>query len=205
MKRLWFAALLAAVASVVAVPESAPASTNATVAEMVSPVGPSGYLQPGYHVVKRLGLAACAPNSAETGNAYRCQVKFGYDPCWVMANKAYVACLSAPYDKAVTRLHVGRYQNKGGLGQPVALPWGLQLVNGVRTTFLPHFGKVGKYPIHYSYDEFKTVLVGPIDKSNPVWRIRKAKDTGQFHFKVVGWVYIQKAWIGEPTKLGSVK
>ena len=109
-----------------------------------------------------------------------------------------------PYSRKVTRLHVTRgFHNKGGLGEAKKLPWGLLLSNGVKTTVIPgNFGDVQGMKINYSYNQFKTVLYGPPDKSQPLWRIRKARDTGSFHFKPEGWVTIDKAWFGAPTRLG---
>lgn len=180
-----------------------PAASGQTVVEQVSPVGPNGYLQAGYHVVNRLGGATCKTHSPVTGNAYTCHVRFGFDPCWVTANHDFAMCMSSPYDKAVTRLRVARYLNKGGLGAPAGLPWGLLLANGSRTTLIPgKFGTVSGYNIHYSYNEFRTVLVGPIDKHAAIWRIRKARNVGRFRFKLDGWANITKAWFGAPSTLG---
>jgi hypothetical protein len=64
------------------------------------------------------------------------------------------------------------------------------------------FGDVQGKKINYSYNNFKTVLYGQPDKSEPLWRIRKARDDGRFHFKPAGWVTINKAWFGAPTNLG---
>jgi hypothetical protein len=176
--------------------------TTATAVVQTSPVGPSGHLLPGYRVARHYSGATCKSHSPETGNAYSCHVRFGYDPCWLTAKRAYVVCLSQPYDRKVTRLHVARYVNAGGLGKPKAMPWGMQLANGVNTTLIPgDFGMVSGKQIYYSYDAFKRVLVGPIDKSGPVWRIQVAKTTGKFQFKVFGWIDIKKVWFGEPTRL----
>lgn len=175
---------------------------GATVIEQVTPVGPGGFLAPGYKVTHTLGGATCKSHSPVTGNAYSCHVRFGYDPCWVTNNKPYVVCLTSPYYRRVTKLRVAVFVNRDGLGSPAAYPWGLQLSNGTRTTLIPgNFGTVGKYQIHYSYNEFRTVLVGPIDKSGPVWRIRQAKNTGRFRFKVTGWATITKAWFGAATTI----
>ncbi|HVW80827.1 MAG TPA: hypothetical protein VHB69_07820 [Mycobacteriales bacterium] len=175
---------------------------RATVVEEVSPIGPGGYLATGYRVAHRLSGATCRPRSSVTGNAYSCHVRFGYDPCWVSANKPDVLCLAAPYDKTVTQLRVARFVRSGGLGKPAGLPWGLLLANGERTTLIPGtFGVVHGQKIHYSYNDFRTVLVGPIDKSGPVWRIRVARNTGRFRFKITGWASIRKAWVGAPSRL----
>ncbi|HWA65268.1 MAG TPA: hypothetical protein VG899_02730 [Mycobacteriales bacterium] len=179
-------------------------ASRATVIEQVSPVGAGGYVASGYHVVRTLGGATCRSHSPTTGNAYSCHVRFGYDPCWVTATHPYVVCLSAPYDKSLTRLRVARWVNAGGLGKPAGLPWGLLLANGHRTTLIPgNFGTVNGQNIHYSYDDFRTVLVGPIDKSGEAWRIRVAKNDGRFRFKLTGWATITKAWVGAPTTLAG--
>jgi hypothetical protein len=198
--------LVAACSLLVALPAglatAAPAAAGPTVVVQVSPVGPSGYLQPGYRVVHTYGGATCKSRSFETGNAYSCHVRVGYDPCWVTATRSNVVCLSSPYSHSVTRLRVARYVNAGGLGAAAGLPWGLLLANGARSTLIPgNFGTVGSYQIHYSYNEFKTVLVGPIDKTGAVWRIRKARNVGRFHFKLDGWADIKKTWVGEASTL----
>ncbi|HEX3897949.1 MAG TPA: hypothetical protein VHW74_02165 [Mycobacteriales bacterium] len=180
----------------------ASAAPGGTVVANVSPVGANGYLAAGYQVSHTLAGATCRSHSPTTGNAYSCHVRFGYDPCWATANRPYVVCLSAPYSKSVTKLRVARFVNAGGLGQPAGLPWGLLLANGHRTTLIPgNFGTVSGQNIHYSYDDFRTVLVGPIDKSGAVWRIREAKNDGRFRFKLSGWANIEKAWVGDPTTL----
>ena len=181
-----------------------PAGTvTATVVEHTSPVGPSGHLLPGYQVNHNYRGATCKSHSDEVGDAYACHLKFGYDPCWVTAKHSYVVCLSEPYAHKVARLHVVRFVNKGGLGKPKPLPWGLLLANGKRTTLLPgSFGTAGGEQIHYTLDSrYQTVLAGPIDKSGPVWRIRLAKNNGRFQFKLAGWIDIDKAWIAEPSRL----
>jgi hypothetical protein len=186
-----------------AVPDRSAAALT-TVVEEVSPVGPSGYLAPGFRVTHTYGGATCRSHSLVTGNAYSCHVRFGYDPCWATANRPYVVCLSSPYYKSVTKLRVARFVNSGGLGQPAGLPWGLLLASGKRTTLIPGtFGVVSGQNIHYSYNDFRTVLVGPIDKSGAVWRIREAKNVGRFRFKLGGWANIKKAWVGAPSTLDN--
>jgi hypothetical protein len=203
VRRLWLV-VLAAIAVAVAVPASAPASPTETQVVVTAPVDDAGHLQPGYRVIKHFTGAKCTPHSVVTGNAYKCVAHFTYDPCWLSGNRAYVECLPSPYSRKVTRLHVTRgYHNKGGLGTAKKLPWGLLLTNGVKTTLIPgDFGDVHGQKIHYSYNNFKIVLVGNIDKSGALWRIRKARDVGGFHYKVVGWVTIDRAWYGAPTRLG---
>jgi hypothetical protein len=204
VKRLWFVAVAAVVCGF-GLPASAPAAAPAeTKVVMTSPVDATGHLLPGYKVVKRLPGAKCTPRSTVTGNAYKCVSHFTYDPCWLSGKHAYVVCLASPYEHRVTRLHVTRgYHNKGGLRHSKPLPWGLRLDNGVKTTVIPgDFGEVNGKRINYSYNNFKTVLYGPPDKSEPVWRIRRARDNGRFHFKPDGWVTISKAWFGEATRLG---
>jgi len=197
-------AVLAGLAGAIVAPTPAPAATAETRVMMTAPVDADGHLQPGYKVVKRLPGAKCTPHSTITGDAYKCVSHFTYDPCWVSGNHAFVDCLASPYSRRVTRLHVTRgYHNRGGLGHPKRLPWGLLLANGVKTTVIPgDFGQVQGQKINYSYDNFTTVLYGPPDKSQPLWRVRKARDDGRFHFKPAGWVTISKAWIGAPTRLG---
>jgi hypothetical protein len=191
-----------AIATLVTPTLSVAAPSGATVVVQTSPVGPSGHLLPGYRVARHLSGATCKSHSPETGNAYSCHVQFGYDPCWLTAKRAYVVCLSQPYDRKVVRLHVARYVNAGGLGGAKAFPWGLRLANGVNTTLIPgDFGMVSGQQIRYSFDAFKRVLVGPIDKTGPVWRIREARNTGGFRFKLAGWININKAWVGAPTRL----
>ncbi|HVT22391.1 MAG TPA: hypothetical protein VHE57_13500 [Mycobacteriales bacterium] len=202
MRRLWLVALVAA-AGCVLVPASAPAAPAATQVLTVSPVSDNGHLLPGYKVVKRLPGAKCTPRSVVTGNAYKCVSHFTYDPCWLTAKHGYVDCLASPYQRKVTRLHVTRGYNKGGPGAAKKLPWGLRLTTGVKTTVIPgKFGEVQGRKINYSYHNFQTVLYGPIDKSEPLWRIRRARDDGRFHFKPAGWVTIARAWFGAPTRLG---
>ena len=186
-----------------AVPAVTAEAVSATVVEPTAPVGPEGTLRPGYKVVRNERGATCKSHSPVTGNAYSCHVRYGYDPCWLTAKHGYVVCLSSPYARKVTRLHVARFVNKGGLGKPASLPWGLLLSTGARTTLIPgKFGTAGGKAIHYTLDSrYKTVLVGPIDKSGPVWRIRKARNNGRFRFKITGWIDISKAWVGEPSQL----
>ncbi|HVV77001.1 MAG TPA: hypothetical protein VHC43_13290 [Mycobacteriales bacterium] len=206
MRRLC-GALFAAWIGVVAVPASGVAASVGSAATQVvttAPVDANGHLLPGYRVVKHIPGAKCTPRSVVTGNAYKCVSHFTYDPCWLSGNRAYVDCITSPYSRRITRLHVTRgYHNRGGLGAAKKLPWGLQLTNGVKTTLIPgDFGDVHGLKIHYSYNNFKVVLVGNPDKSGSLWRIQKAKDVGGFHYKVVGWVTISKAWYGAPTHLG---
>jgi hypothetical protein len=203
VRRLWLV-VLAATAGAMVAPVPAPAAPSETRVVMTAPVDDAGHLQPGYRVVKRLPGAKCTPHSTITGNAYKCVSHFTYDPCWLSGNHAYVDCLALPYSRKVTRLHVTRgYHNKGGLGEPKKLPWGLLLANGVKTTVIPgDFGEVQGKKINYSYNNFKAVLYGPPDKSEPLWRIRRARDDGHFNFKPAGWVTIDKAWFGAPTRLG---
>lgn len=171
---------------------------------MAAPVDDNGHLLPGYKVVKHQPGAKCTPHSTFTGNAYKCVTHFTYDPCWLSGNHDFVDCVASPYSRKVTRLRVTRgYHNRGGLGAAKKLPWGLLLTNGVKTTVIPgDFGSVQGQKINYSYNNFKTVLYGPPDKSGSVWRIKRARDNGRFHFKPAGWVTISKAWYGAPTKLG---
>lgn len=194
--------------SVFPTPSPSPSDTptkSGTVVVQATPVGPDGRLLPGYRVSRHLSGATCRTrmHHSETGNAYSCHVRYGFDPCWLTAQRSYVVCLAAPYHRKVTRLRVARFVNKGGLGKPATMPWGLLLSTGARTTLIPgKFGTAGGKAIHYSLDSrYKTVLVGPIDKSGPVWRIRKARNNGRFQFKVTGWVNIKKAWFGAPTRL----
>jgi hypothetical protein len=203
VKRLWLAAL-AGLGSAIVTPAPAAAAPAQTRVVMTAPVDAHGHLLPGYKVVKRLPGAKCRPHSTITGDAYKCVSHFTYDPCWLSGNDAFVDCLASPYSRKVTRLHVTRgYHNKGGLGEPKKMPWGLLLANGVKATVIPgDFGEVRGQKINYSYHNFKTVLYGAPDKSQPLWRIRKARDDGRFHFKPAGWVTINKAWVGAPTRLG---
>ncbi|HVT64373.1 MAG TPA: hypothetical protein VHD81_04410 [Mycobacteriales bacterium] len=202
MKRAW-CLILVAVFGVLGMPALAPANPSMTTVVTTAPVDGDGHLLPGYRVVKHDSGAKCSSHSAVTGNAYKCVTHFPYDPCWLSGNHSYVDCLASPYSRRVTRLHVTRgYHNKGGLGAAKKLPWGLLLTNGVKTTLIAGIGKVDGKKIHYSYNKFRTVLVGNPDKSGPLWRIQKARDVGGFHFKIVGWVTISKAWFGAPTELG---
>ncbi|HEX3708189.1 MAG TPA: hypothetical protein VHV76_16305, partial [Mycobacteriales bacterium] len=168
--RVAVAGVLTGLASLVAALPVAPAAARvagtvtATVVEQTSPVGPSGHLRPGYRVTRNMSGATCKSHSPETGDAYSCHVRYGFDPCWLSAKHGYVICLAQAYDRKVTRLHVARFVNAGGLGKAKPMPWGLQLANGVNTTLIPGtFGEVSGKAIHYSYNQFKTVLVGPID------------------------------------------
>jgi hypothetical protein len=46
------------------------------------------------------------------------------------------------------------------------------------------------------------VLIGTVGRSTPLWTIRKAVNTGSFHYKRDGRVQLQKAWYGKPTRKG---
>jgi hypothetical protein len=203
-RRLLLTCLAAVAGAFIPASPTAVAAPSETKVVMISPVGDDGHLLPGYQVVKHQPGAKCTPHSTFTGNAYKCVTHYTWDPCWVSAQRAYVDCLRSPYSRKVTRLHVTRgYHNAGGLGAAKKLPWGLLLGNGARAIVIPgDFGDVQGKKINYSYNSFKTVLYGQPDKSQGLWRIRKARDNGRFHFKPDGWITINKAWFGAPSQLG---
>jgi hypothetical protein len=202
------ALLVVTPASVVATPAAAASTPGSTVVAHVRPVDRSGHLRPGYRVVQRLGKASCSFGSESTGTAYRCFAgHFVVDPCWVAANRHYVDCLAEPWSHKVVRLHVTKgydntgYTRKAGRGSD---PWGVQTVAGVRCGWLQGAsGVVGKFRINYGCGKTtKTVLIGDVDRAPALWTIRKAVNTGSFHYQRDGRVALQKAWYGKPSRKG---
>ena len=179
----------------------ASAATTRTSVTRVSPVDAHGHLRTAYKVTRSLGAAQCLSGSEATGNAYRCFAgNYVVDPCWVMSNHAYVACLSAPWSRSVWRLHVTRGYQDFGVGPGAAnYPWGTTLTNGWHCDWLQGAsGFVGSYRISYGCTGHPSyALVGSVDKSHAVWRIRLAHDTGGYHFRIVGWTNIARAWFGK--------
>lgn len=185
-------------------------ATTTTTTEVVSvrPVDAAGHLLPGYRVAHRLKKASCQFGSEATGTAYRCfAARFVIDPCWVAANKHYVFCLANGWDHAVWRLHVTRgYDNSGYSrnGRRGIYPWGVRTISGPRCSWLQGAtGLVGKYRIDYGCRKTpKTVLIGGVNRKPALWRIRKARDTGNYHYKRDGRASLQEAWYGKPSRKG---
>ncbi|HWC33371.1 MAG TPA: hypothetical protein VG650_00965 [Mycobacteriales bacterium] len=183
-----------------------PATTTVT---HVRPVDASGHLLPGYKVTRRFGNANCLFGSEATGTAYRCFAgNFVIDPCWVTDDPAYVDCLSEGWSHSVARLHVTKgYDNSGytRAGSRGKYPWDVEVVGGIRCGWLQGAsGVVGKYRVDYGCGKTpKTVLIGGVDRSKPVWTIRKAHDTGNYHYKQDGRAKLAEAWYGKPSRKGS--
>jgi hypothetical protein len=169
----------------------------------VAPVGHRGHLRSGYRVVDRVGGASCIYGSEPVGHAYRC---FGgdsgvYDPCWVQnTRKPNVLCLGTPWLHRVVQLHVTRGFNDsaGTIGSRFG-PWAMRTVSDHRCYFSQGAtGTVNGFRLNYGCGG-KITLVGDVDKSQPVWRIRKAIYVGNYHYAMDGWVNLSKTWYGKAT------
>jgi hypothetical protein len=178
--------------------------TTSTVVAQVRPVTAAGNLRPGYTVTSRHSRANCNFGSEATGDAYRCFThNLVIDPCWVTNQKHFVDCLPNAWSHKVARLHVTKgYDNTGFDSEPASYPWGVQRLNGVRCIWLQGAsGTVHGKRISYGCTK-KTYLIGNVDKKPALWRIKLVRSTSGGHFKVVGWVKLEKAWFGRPTRKG---
>lgn len=179
-----------------------------TVIDRVRPVDAQGRLRGGYTVVRRLAHASCQAGSEATGSAYRCFAgHFVVDPCWVTAHRDFVDCLAAGWRHTVWRLHVTkRYDNTGytgAAGGRGAYPWGIALANHTRWGWLQGAtGTVGKARIDYGRRSSRTVLIGGVDRRDPVWTIGRARNAGHYHYRRDGRVRIRRVWYGEPSLKG---
>jgi hypothetical protein len=181
------------------------ASAAPTVVVHVRPVGPGGGLLAGYTSTHSHTGASCEAGSEATGDAYRCFAGNGvYDPCWVMSNKVFVVCMSAPWSFNVVLLHVTKgYDNTGYSQRAASIPWGVQLTNGELCDLLQGAtSTVGGRRVNFGCQRVKYVLVGNVDRHHKVWRIRKARRTSGGHYKRAGWVDISKAYFGKPSRKG---
>jgi hypothetical protein len=211
---LGFCALsLAVLASAMgaAVASAGPASgTNAgsatqTVVVHVRPVTATGALAHGYRITGRRAHASCQAGSEATGDAYRCfSGNFVIDPCWVMKQKHFVACLPDAWSHQVTRLHVTQgYDNEGfGSLTQASDPWGVRKVNGTRCSLLQGAtGTVHGKRISYGCAR-KTYLIGNVHKRSATWTIIRGRATSGGRVKETGTARLSKAWFGKPSLKG---
>jgi hypothetical protein len=196
--------LAAVVLGLTAVPAAVPAGAAATFTTQVGirPVDADGHLRPGYHVTRHHGRASCLLGGIAVGTAYRCFAGNDhiYDPCWLQAGGTdHVLCLVTPWRQGVVRLHVTR----GFDGSPRAAlprhPWGMQLADGTRCVGSQGAaGAVGGRGISYLCLDGETVLLGDPDISDPLWRIRAARDeAGGFHYEAIGFQAVDRTYVGK--------
>lgn len=202
--------LVAALTAAGGVTSSAPAAAAQASARAVQqtthvhvrPVDRTGHLKTGYHVTANHGRTRCMLGGIAVGTAYRCFAGNNYifDPCWLQAGGTHhVVCLRDPWRHGVVRLHVTR----GFLGDhygPVLKkhPWGIQLVDGTRCIGSQGAaGTVGSLGISYICLDRKTVLLEDPDTSDPLWRIRVARDpSGGYDYHLVGYQAIHRTYAG---------
>jgi hypothetical protein len=180
-------------------------SAAPTVIEHVRPVGPGGGLLAGYTSTHSHTGASCEAGSEATGDAYRCFAGNGvYDPCWVMSNRVFVVCMSAPWSFKAVLLHVTKgYDNTGRTSKAAKYPWGVELTNGQLCQWIQGAsGTVRGRRISYVCQRVTYALVGNVDRHHKAWRIRKARRTSGGHYKLAGWVDISKAYFGKPSRKG---
>jgi hypothetical protein len=165
----------------------------------------SGVLAHGYRITDRRAHASCQAGSEATGDAYRCfSGNFVIDPCWVMKQKHFVACLPDAWSHKVTRLHVTQgYDNEGfGSLTQVSDPWGVRKVNGTRCSLLQGAtGAVHGKRISYGCTR-TTYLIGNVHKKSALWTILRGRSTSGGRVKETGTARLSKAWFGKPSLKG---
>jgi hypothetical protein len=187
----------------------------------VSPVDSSGDLRPGYSVTRRLGGGECSFGSDAVGSAYRCFTRNDLlDPCWVTSNLTSVDCLLEGWEHTVVHVTVSKgFSNVGFTKQTYSgfVPWGIQLTDGKRcgitegaVDFVGKSGQVtdsgGRRVNYYCENSLKMALVGNVDVSRSLWRIRRYQVVGsyssKYHYRSDGWAKISRAWYALPTLRG---
>jgi hypothetical protein len=186
-------------------PGSSAGSAPRTVVGHVRPVTATGVLRHGYRITDRRAHASCEAGSEATGDAYRCfSGNFVIDPCWVMKQKHFVACLSDAWSHKVIRLHVtGGYDNTGfGKLTPASYPWAVRELNGTRCSWLQGAtGAVHGKRINYGCTR-KTYLIGNVHRSSALWTIARGRSTTGGRVKETGTARLTKAWFGKPSLKG---
>jgi hypothetical protein len=183
-------------------PASGAAAATSTV--HVRPLDASGRLKPGYHVAHRFGRTSCFLGGIADGAAYRCFAGNNaiLDPCWrESATSLYLDCLVTPWRHAVVRLHATKGIDDSGGALHNARPWAVRLHDGTRCVGSQGAaGAVGGLGISFFCLHTTTVLVGDIDRSGSVWRIRVARTSdGGRHYRLGSPHRISRAYVGEPS------
>jgi hypothetical protein len=206
------ATLTAAVISLTAGPGLSPVPAAASPADgtvttartdqvHVRPVDAAGHLRTGYHVTHHHGRAHCLLGGIAVRTAYRCFAGNDriYDPCWLQAGGTHhVLCLRDPWRHDVVRLHVTR-GFVGGYGEVLPKhPWGIRLADGTRCIGSQGAaGAVDGLGISYLCLDGRTVLLENPDTSDPLWRIRVARDpAGGYDYQLVGFEAIDTTYVG---------
>ncbi len=169
------------------------AETQATTVHRVSPLDAEGHLRSGYDVAAtRKGH--CWTTSMVNGHLYRCmQGNFIHDPCWKESGRHSVVCLTDPWAGDVVRLRLTKPLPETSADGPAV--WGLERADGVGGHCIISSGAGGTVdgrPISY-YCHKGWALVGRIDRSEPTWAIRTARQVGD-HYEARGWRALGKAW-----------
>lgn len=150
----------------------------ATQIKLITPFH-AGYLGIGFAVRARESGSCFARSAAVSGrpDAWRCSVGNAiHDPCFqnVMGDSNVLACPQTPWDANVTLLSLAsplpaeEHQN---ISVTDSLPWALELANGQRcTVFTGATAPIAGMRINYGCPG-GFVVVGDIDRSQPVWRV----------------------------------
>lgn len=139
----------------------------------------SGHLGIGISVTSR-GSGKCFAVSAASSSrpdAWRCMIDNAiHDPCFqnVMGDPNVLACPDAPWTANVSLLTLTSplpAEKRGQLVWKDNLPWALELANGQRCSlFTGATAPIAGMRINYGCSG-GFIVVGDIDRSQPVWRV----------------------------------
>jgi hypothetical protein len=188
-------------ATVAALSCVAPASAAAPTERLIySPFATDGSLLQRLKVTTHTG-GTCATGSYVVARAgtYRCfDGNIIRDPCFsdarasTAAGEPVVACVAAPWSRAVVSLHLADQPQSAFGARPGGPPWALQLASGARCVFGEGATSVAHgLRLNYFCGAKKLYLFGSPRTSRPTWRIHMAHN-----LKGRGWrlVAIARAW-----------
>jgi hypothetical protein len=151
-----------------------------TAVRIFTPIGPGRRLQPAVVISSRVSGKCFAGSAASQGrpDAWRCMSGNAIlDPCFegIEQGRPILACARAPWSEQVVLLTLTdplpRIDTKRE-AFPAALPWALELANGLRCTFLTGATSgVAGMRVNYGCDDGKTWIIGDVDRSLLKWRV----------------------------------
>jgi hypothetical protein len=175
-----------------------------------SPFAGDGALRAGLKIVPRSGTCWTTPAAPVALRAYRCMAgNIIHDPCFeppggVDPVAPSVACVRAPWERAVIRLRLKSKPDFEGSSNPhPTLPWAMRLAAGQRCTFgqgasgVDRAGRRLNYVCAMPGGGRELWLFGSVRRAAAAWRIRAGRPTTSFAGSYAlpeRWVTIRTAW-----------
>jgi hypothetical protein len=125
-------------------------------------------------VVAQRYKGSCSSRSVAVpgrNDAWQCQTcSMTLDPCF--QDDAYVACTVSPWSDKVSilLLNTPLYKSPKTKINLKTQPWGIELKNGARCTFLTGASTmITNLRINYTCNPYIYSIIGKIDRSSPIW------------------------------------